>query len=258
MSALTPLAEFGGENAAMIARSLRHASRDVETLLMSVILPVLLMLMFVYVFGGAIETGSAYVNYVVPGILLLAAGFGSATTAVSVCSDMVSGVVDRFRAMPISGSAMLTGHVVASLARNLLSTAVVIGVGYAVGWRPVAGPWAWLAALALVALFILAISWLSAALGLVAGSPESANAFTFVILFLPYLSSAFVPTSTMPAFLRGFAENQPVTPVIETLRGLLMGTPIGDSGALAVAWCIVVLVASWGASAVLFRRRTTR
>ncbi len=258
MSALTPLAEFGGENAAMIARSLRHASRDVETLLMSVILPVLLMLMFVYVFGGAIETGSAYVNYVVPGILLLAAGFGSATTAVSVCSDMVSGVVDRFRAMPISGSAMLTGHVVASLARNLLSTAVVIGVGYAVGWRPVAGPLAWLAALALVALFILAISWLSAALGLVAGSPESANAFTFVILFLPYLSSAFVPTSTMPAFLRGFAENQPVTPVIETLRGLLMGTPIEDSGALAVAWCLVVLVASWGASAVLFRRRTTR
>ncbi len=258
MSAVTPLAEFAGENAAMIARSIRHASRDVETLLMSVILPVLLMLMFVYVFGGAIETGSPYVNYVVPGILLLAAGFGSATTAVSVCADMVSGVVDRFRSMPISGSAMLTGHVVASLARNLLSTAVVVGVGYAVGWRPVAGPLQWVAALALVALFILAISWLSAALGLVAGSPESANAFTFVILFLPYLSSAFVPTSTMPAFLRGFAENQPVTPVIETLRGLLMGTPIGDSAVLAVAWCLLVLLASWAAAAVLFRRRTSR
>ncbi len=258
MSGVTPLAGFAGENAAMIARSVRHTSRDVETLVMSVILPVMLMLMFVYVFGGAIETGSAYVNYVVPGILLLAAGFGSATTAVSVCADMVSGIVDRFRSMPISGSAMLTGHVVASLARNLLSTAVVVGVGYAVGWRPVAGPLQWVAALALVALFILAISWLSAALGLVAGSPESANAFTFVILFLPYLSSAFVPTSTMPAFLRGFAENQPVTPVIETLRGLLMGTPIGDSEVLAVAWCLLVLLASWAAAAVLFRRRTSR
>jgi ABC-2 type transport system permease protein len=258
MNALTPLAEFAGENAAMIARSIRHTSRDVETLLMSVILPVMLMLMFVYVFGGAIDTGSAYVNYVVPGILLLAAGFGSATTAVSVCSDMVSGVVDRFRSMPISGSAMLTGHVVASLARNLLSTAVVVGVGYAVGWRPAAGPLGWVAALALVALFIVAISWLSAALGLVAGSPESANAFTFVILFLPYLSSAFVPTSTMPAFLRGFADNQPVTPVIETLRGLLMGTPIGNSAQLAVAWCLLILLTSWAAAAVLFRRRTSR
>ena len=258
MSAVTPLAEFAGENAAMIARSIRHTSRDVETLVMSVILPVMLMLMFVYVFGGAIETGSAYVNYVVPGIILLAAGFGSATTAVSVCSDMVSGVVDRFRAMPISGSAMLTGHVVASLARNLLSTAVVIGVGYAVGWRPVAGALEWVAALALVVVFILAISWLSAALGLVAGSPESANAFTFVILFLPYLSSAFVPTSTMPAFLRGFAENQPVTPVIETLRGLLMGTPIGDSAVLAIVWCLLILGASWVTAAVLFRRRTSR
>jgi len=258
MSALTPLAELAGENAAMIARSIRHTSRDVETLIMSVILPVMLMLMFVYVFGGAIDTGAPYVNYVVPGIILLAAGFGSATTAVSVCSDMVNGVVDRFRSMPISGSAMLTGHVVASLARNLLSTAVVIGVGYAVGWRPVAGPVQWAGALALVALSILAVSWLSAALGLVAGSPEAANGFTFVILFLPYLSSAFVPTATMPAVLRGFAENQPVTPVIETLRGLLMGTPPGTDAILAVAWCLLLLTGSWAASAVLFRRRTAR
>ena len=258
MSATTPLGAFAGEHAAMIARSVRHTSRDVETLLMSVILPVVLMLMFVYVFGGAIETGSGYVDYVVPGILLLAAGFGSATTAVSVCSDMVDGVVDRFRSMPIAGSAMVTGHVVASLLRNLVSTAVVIGVAFAVGWRPVAGAGQWLAALALVVLFILAVSWLSAALGLVAGSPESANAFTFVILFLPYLSSAFVPTSTMPAVLRGFAEHQPVTPVIETLRGLLMGTPIGSSAPLAVGWCLLVLGASWAASAALFRRRTSR
>ncbi len=258
MSALSPLADFAQENAAMIIRSVRHTSRDVETLVMSVVLPVMLMLMFVYVFGGAIHTGTQYVDYVVPGILLLAAGFGSATTAVSVCSDMVNGVVDRFRSMPISGSAVLTGHVVASLARNMLSTAVVIGVGLAVGWRPVAGPAQWAAAVALVALFILAVSWLSAALGLVAGSPESANGFTFVILFLPYVSSAFVPPSTMPAVLRGFAENQPVTPVIETLRGLLMGTPVGPDGTLAVAWCLLLLGASWVASAVLFRRRTSR
>lgn len=256
MTALTSTAHVVDDNLAMIGRSLRRSSRDLESLLMGVMLPVILMLLFVYVFGGAIQTGTAYVNYVVPGILLLCAGFGSAGTAVSVCTDMVNGIVDRFRSMQVASSAMLTGHVVASLARNLVATGVVIGVGLAVGWRPAAGPAQWAAAIGLLVLFVLAVSWLSAALGLLAGSPETANGFTFLVLFLPYVSSAFVPVSTMPSFLQGFAEHQPVTPVIETMRGLLVGGPIGSDGWLAVGWCLLILAVSWTGAGMLFRRRS--
>lgn len=243
------------DNLTMIGRSTRHSIRDVETLLMSVMLPVVLMLLFVYVFGGAIQTGTHYVNYVVPGIILLCAAFGSSSTAVSVATDMVNGIVDRFRSMQIASSAVLTGHVVASLARNLDATAVVIAVALALGWRPTAGLAQWVGAIALTGYFILAISWLSAALGLLAGSPQAATGFTFLILFVPYVSSAFVPTSTMPGFLQGFAAHQPVTPIIETMRGLLMGTPIGGNGWLALTWCTAILLASYAAAAVLFRRR---
>jgi ABC-2 type transport system permease protein len=252
MSALSHVAT---DSSAMIWRSLRRTSRDLESLMMAVLLPVILMLLFVYVFGGAIRTGTAYVNYVVPGILLLCAGFGSSGTAVSVCTDMVNGIVDRFRSMRIVSSAMLTGHVVASLARNLVAMTLVVAVAFAVGWRPTAGPVQWLGAAGLTALFILAFSWLSAALGLLAKSPETASGFTFLILFLPYVSSAFVPVDTMPSFLRGFASHQPVTPVIETLRGLLMGGPVGATAWVALAWCVGIGAASWLAATVLFHRR---
>lgn len=240
----------------MIGRCVRRTSRDVESLLTSLLLPVLLMLLFVYVFGGAMQTGMAYVDYVVPGTVLLCAGYGAASTATSVNADLSSGFVDWLRSMPVLGSSVLTGHVVASVARNLVATVVVMAVAYAIGWRPQAGPAAMVGALGLIVLFILAVSWLAAALGLVARSAESANAFTFVILFLPYLSSAFVPTSTMPGFLQGVAEHQPVTPVIETLRGLLMGsaTP-ASTGWLAVTWCVGLGVASGLAAAALYRRR---
>lgn len=258
MSATDVVAAFAVENGAMIGRSVRRSSRDLETLVTSVMLPVALMLMFVYVFGGAIDLGTSYVNYVVPGILLLTAAFGSATTAVSVSADMTDGIVDRFRAMPIAGSSVLTGHVVASLLRNLMAMVIVIGVALLVGWRPTASPVEWAGAAALLALFILSVSWLSACLGLVAGSPEAANAFTFVILFVPYVSSAFVPTRTMPAVLQGFADHQPVTPVIETLRSLLMGVPSSGSASAALAWLLVLLAASWVASSHLFRRRASR
>lgn len=242
----------------MIRRSMRHNLRDIESLLISVMLPVMLMLLFVYVFGGAIDTGTEYVNYVVPGIILLCAGYGASTTAVSVSADMHTGVVDRFRSLPIASTAVLTGHVVASMARNVFSTLVVIGIAFLVGFRPEANALGYLGALAMVLLFVLALSWVSVVIGLVARSVEAASAFTFFVLFLPYVSSAFVPPETMPAVLRGFADNQPVTPMIETIRGFLMGTPVGDSVWTAVAWFGAIAVLSFVASMYLFRRSRAR
>jgi ABC-2 type transport system permease protein len=242
--------------AIMAGRSLRMARRNIDVLLTSLLLPVLIMLLFVYLFGGAIDTGTRYVTYVVPGVLLLCAGFGAATTAVSVTTDMTGGIIDRFRSLDVAGASVLAGHVTASLVRNLASTVLVFAVAFAIGFRPSAGPLDWLATAGILVLFILAISWLSAAFGLLARSPEAAGGFSFLVMFLPYPSSAFVPIETMPGWLQGFAANQPVTPVIETLRGLLLGLPVGSSPAKAVAWCLGILVASVAVSGVLFRRRT--
>lgn len=243
----------------MIGRSLRHNTRNIDSLLLSAALPVMLLLLFVYVFGAAIgTTRSEYVNYVVPGIILLCTGYGASTTAVSVAHDMVNGVIDRFRSLPILSSAVLTGHVVASLARNAFATLLVILVALAAGFRTSADVLEWLAVASILLLFILAMSWASVALGLLARSVEGASGFTFFVLFLPYLSSAFVPTETMPPALRAIADHQPVTPVIETVRGLLLGTPIGDSGWLAVLWFGGLLVAAYLAAMYLFRRRTAR
>jgi ABC-2 type transport system permease protein len=242
----------------LIGRSLRHTLRNVDALMMSVALPVILMLLFTYVFGGAIDPSGGYVQYVVPGIILLCAGFGSATTAVDVATDMTNGVIDRLRTMPIASSAVLTGHVVASLARNLVATAIVIGVALLLGFRPTAGPGEWLAAVGLIALFILAITWLFAAIGLVARSVEAANGYGFILLFLPYLSSAFVPVDTMPAWMRWVADNQPITPVIETLRGLLTGGPIGSSGWLALGWSLLILLGSYLWGVTTFRRNAAK
>jgi ABC-2 type transport system permease protein len=242
----------------LIGRSLRISLRNTEALLMAVILPILLMLVFVYIFGGAITTGTAYVDYVVPGIVILCAGFGSSTTAVSVANDMANGIVDRFRSLPIVGSAVLTGHVVASVARNVVAMVLVIGVALLVGWRPSAGVVEWFGAIGMLLLFILAVSWLAAALGLLVRSVDAAGGATFAVTFLPYLSSAFVPVGTMPAWLRPVAEHQPITPEVETVRGLLMGTPMGSSWWVAIAWFGGITVVSFLAAAVLFKRRTSR
>lgn len=241
-----------------VGRSLLHSLRDGESLLMAIMLPVLLMVLFTYVFGGAIDPSGGYVNYVVPGIILLCAGFGAASTAVYVANDMKAGIIDRFRTMPLRASAVLTGHVVASLLRNLLATAVVIGVALLVGFRPTADVWGWIGAVALIALYILTITYLFAAIGLAAGSPEAANGYGFIILFLPYLSSAFVPVTTMPEWLQWVAEYQPVTPIIEALRSLLMGTPMGDAGWWAIGWCLVILAISFAWGGWLFRRKAGR
>jgi ABC-2 type transport system permease protein len=192
----------------------------------------------------------------VPGIIILCAGFGSSTTAVSVAYDMVNGIIDRFRSLPIVSSAVLTGHVVASVARNIVAMVLVIGVALAVGWRPSADVGQWLAAVGVLVLFMTAISWLAAAIGLLVRNVDAASGATFGITFLPYISSAFVPVETMPAWLRPIAENQPITPVIETVRGLLMGTPIGSSWWLALVWFGGITLASFVACALLFKRRT--
>jgi ABC-2 type transport system permease protein len=246
------------ESLVLVGRCIRLTRRDVETLLMAIALPLLMMALFVYVFGGAIETGSAYLTYVVPGIVLLCVGFGAASTAPAVADDMGRGMVDRLRSMPVAASALVTGHVVASVARNALATAVVLGAAVLMGFRPDAGPLEWAAAVGLLLLYVLALSALAAGLGALASSVQSASALTFFMLFLPYLSSAFVPTDTMPAFLQAVAEHQPITPVIEAVRGLLTGAPVGSAGTAATLWCTGLLVASAAFASWAYRRRTRR
>ncbi len=249
---------YVSDTATLIGRSIRLTRRDVDTTLMSIVLPVLLMLLFVFVFGGAIQTGTEYVTYVVPGIILLCVGYGASTTAMSVARDMHEGMIDRLQTLPIHASSVLTGHVVASVARNAVAAFVVFAVAFACGFRPTATTPEWLAAIGLLLLYVLALSWLAAAAGLLAGSVESAGVLSFFMLFLPYLSSAFVPTDTMPGVLRAVSDHQPVTPVIETVRGLLTGTAIGASGWWAVAWSGGLLVLAFVAASLLFRRRTRR
>lgn len=218
-------------------------------------LPIMLMLLFVYLFGGAIETGGEYVTYVVPGLLIVCAGFGASLTAVSVSYDMNGGIIDRFRSLDVGGPTLLAGHVAASAARNAVSTALVLAVGFAVGFRSEAGPLEWLAAAGVLALFVLAFSWMSAAIGLLTRSPEAAGGVGFFLVFLPYPSSVFVPIETMPSWIHGFAEHQPVTPVVETIRALLLDGSVGSSAWQAAAWCAGIAVASVALAALLFRRR---
>ncbi|MFE9662999.1 ABC transporter permease [Streptomyces sp. NPDC005955] len=240
----------------MAGRSLRISRRSPDALVTGLALPVLMMLIFVYFFGGSIDTGTDYVTYVVPGTILLCAGFGAGSTAVSVAEDMKNGIIDRFRAADIGAVPVLAGHVTASVARNLVSTVLVLGVALAIGFRPSAGPAGHLAALGLVAAWIVAISWLAAALGLLARTPEAASGLTFLMMFLPYPSSAFVRIETMPAWLHGFAEHQPLTPLIESVRDLLLGRAAGDTPWIALAWCAAVTLLSLALSLPLFRHRT--
>ncbi len=240
----------------MTARCFRLTRRQLDSLLTALLLPVALMLLFVCLFGGAIHTGTKYVTYVLPGVLLLCAGYGAAITAVSVSQDMTGGIIDRFRSMDVHGPAILAGHVAASIARNIASTILVFGVAYLIDFRPQAGLPAWLAAAGELLAFILALSWLAAAFGLAVKTPEAANGFMFLVAFLPYASSAFVPVATMPGWIQGFARNQPVTPLAQSLRGLLLGTPVGTAPWVALAWCCGILAVALAASSVLFSRRT--
>jgi len=256
------LAHAISDSRAMAGRCLRRSLRDPEAFFTALTLPIVLLLLFVYVFGGALaEGGGSYVDYIVPGLIVLCAGFGAGTTAVAVATDMSNGIVDRIRSMPVFGSSLLVGHVVASLARNIVATALVIAAGLLIGWDPSGSLLDWAAALGMVLLFITAISWLAAAVGLLARSAEAATAFTMVLMFVPYVSTAFVPADTMPAALAAFAEHQPFTPIIETMRGLWMGStstgaPVGHEALVAILWCVAILVISAFAAARLFRERS--
>lgn len=255
-----PVGRVAGQAGTLVVRSIRLSLRNVESLLTALVLPVLLMLLmllFVYLFGGAIDTGTAHVMYVVPGVLVLCAGFGASMVAMSVSQDLGGGIIDRFRSMDVAGPLILIGHVTASVCRNLCSTALVLGVAVAAGFRTGAGPAHWLTAVGILVLFLFAISWLAAGIGALARTPEAANGVSFVFMFLPYASSAFVPIHTMPSWLRGFATHQPITPLTETLRSLLVGAPGGHAGA-AITWCLGILVASIALSGYAFTRRTGR
>lgn len=244
----------------LIRRNMTHIRNNPDQLLSMVLQPIMFMLLFRYVFGGAINTGgTTYVNFLVAGILVQSAAFGATTTALGVATDLQRGIIDRFRSLPMLSSAVLIGHVVADLVRNLVSSAIMIGVGLLVGFRPTASFVEWIYAIAILMLFTLAISWLSAILGMVSKSVEAVQWFSFIAIFpLTFASSAFVPTEGMPGPLRAFAENQPITHVIEALRALMVGTPMGDHGYWAVGWCTAIILISVPFTAYLFRRYSNR
>ncbi|MFD3930086.1 ABC transporter permease [Streptomyces sp. NPDC058614] len=247
------------DSATMLRRNLRHALRYPSMTLTSAAIPIIMLLLFVYVFGNALgagigpasEGGGEYVDYVAPGIILMAATSGAIAVAVSVCVDMTEGIVNRFRTMSISRAAVLNGHVVGGVIQTMVSVVLVIGVALLIGFRPNATPVEWLATIGVLAMVVLALTWVSAALGLVSKTVESASNAPTPLTFLPFLGSAIVPTDSMPTGVRWFAEYQPFTPVIETLRGLLMGTEIGNSALIAVAWCVGLSVLGyfWARSA---------
>jgi ABC-2 type transport system permease protein len=247
MSTLTLAAR---DSSTMVRRQLKRLIRYPSMTVQLIITPILILILFVYVFGGTLGDGlgggrDAYINYVVPGILLMAAATAATGTAVMVATDMTEGIIARFRTMRISRASVLTGHVVASVIQQLLGMAVVIGVALAIGFRPNATALEWLAATGMLTLFVVAITWLSVALGMKSPTPEAASNAPMPLVFLPFLGSGFVPTDSMPTVLRWFAEYQPFTPIMETVRGLLMGSPIGNSAAIATAWCAGLAVVSY-------------
>ncbi len=233
------------DSVTMLRRDLRHALRFPLMSLSSVGMPVLFLLLFAGVFGhalhaslgAAVPRGVGYVNYLIPGIILMTACATAETTAVNVSTDMTEGIIDRFRTMAITRTSVLTGQVLGGVIRTMVSGALVVAVALALGFRPTASASEWVAATAVFALLAVAVTWLTIAFGLLAKSPAGANSLSLLIVVLPFISSAFVPTATMPAGVAWFARNQPFTPIIQTLRGLLTGTPIGNDGALAAAWC---------------------
>jgi len=230
----------------MLERSMRHIFRSMDTIITVTLTPIAMMLLFVYVFGGAIQTGTDnYVNYLLPGILLIAIASGIAYTSYRLFMDMQSGIFERFHSMPISRSAPLWGHVLTSLVSNAISVVVIILVALVMGFRSPAGVLSWLAVAGILSLFTLALTWIAAIAGLSATSVDGAGAFAYPLIFLPFISSAFVPTESMPSGVRAFAENQPVTPIVDAIRALLSGQPVGNDIWGALAWCLGILIVAY-------------
>jgi ABC-2 type transport system permease protein len=232
----------------LVGRSMRHIQRSPDTIITVAVMPIMIMLLFVYVYGGAIKTSTGtdnYVNYLLPGILLIAVASGVAYTAYRIFLDMQKGIVTRLHSMPVSRSSVLWGHVLTSLVSNAVSLAIIILVALVMGFRSSAGLSAWLAAAGILALFTLALTWLAVIAGLTAKSIEGASAFSYPLIFLPLISSAFVPTVTMPIPVRIFAEHQPVTAIVNSLRALLGGQPVGSDLWTALAWCTGITVLAY-------------
>ena len=237
---------FFSDMGVMLGRSMRHIFRSMDTIMAVTITPITMMLLFVYVFGGAIQAGTDnYVNYLLPGILLMAIGSGIAYTAYRLFMDMQRGLFERFHSMPIARSAALWGHVLTSLVSNAISVAFIILVALVMGFRSPAGVLGWLAVTGILALFTLALTWIAAIAGLSAKTVDGASAFSYPLIFLPFISSAFVPTETMPGPVRAFAENQPVTSIVEAIRSLLSGQPVGSDIWIALAWCMGILIVAY-------------
>jgi ABC-2 type transport system permease protein len=247
---------FFGDTAVLVGRSLRHVTRSLDTIITTAIMPIAFMLLFVYVFGGAIKSGSAsYVSYVLPGILLITVATGISYTAYRLFMDMKSGIFERFHSMPIARSSVLWAHVLTSLVANLISLVVVVLVALLMGFRSGAGVLAWLAVAGILLLFTAALTWVAVIPGLTAKSIDGASAFSYPLIFLPLISSAFVPTASMPGPVRAFAEYQPVTSIVNTIRDLFAQQPVGNDIWVALAWCFGVLIVAYLFSMVIYRRK---
>jgi len=247
---------FFGDTAVLTGRTMRHVTRSPDTIITTAIMPIAIMVLFVYVFGGAIDTGSvSYVNYMLPGILLITIASGISYTAFRLFNDMQGGIFERFQSMPIARPGVLWAHVLTSLAANVISLVLVVGVALAMGFRSGAGALAWLAVAGLLLLFTLALTWIAVIPGLTAKSVDGASAFSYPLIFLPFISSAFVPTGKMPGPVRAFADNQPVTSIVDTIRHLFAGQPVGAGIWTALAWCAGILVIAYVLAGIAYRRR---
>jgi|SRR5579859_5106971 len=250
------------DSATMLRRDIQHSLRNPTMTVSGLMTPIIMMLLFVYIFGGAIGAGlgalvqgGSYINYVAPAIIMMTVGSGCATTAINLCMDLSEGIITRFRTMAIARAAVLTGQVLGSVIRTLITCMLIVVVSLLIGFRPTASPLAWLMALGLVTMFAIGITWMGVLFGLIGKTPAGANSLSLIFqLLLPFTSSAFVSPDSMPAGVRWFAQYQPYTPVIETLRGLLLGTPIGNSAILAVAWCIVLALVGYFSARALYNR----
>ena len=237
---------FFSDMGIMLGRSMRHIFRSMDTIITVTITPIAMMLLFVYVLGGAIQTGTDnYVNYLLPGILLMAIASGIAYTSYRLFMDMQRGIFERFHSMPIARSAPLWGHVLTSLVSNAISVVVIILVALLMGFRSSAGVLSWLAVAGILALFTLALTWIAVIAGLSATSVDGAGAFAYPLIFLPFISSAFVPTESMPSGVRAFAENQPVTSIVDAIRALLYGQPVGNDIWIALTWCVGIMLVAY-------------
>jgi ABC-2 type transport system permease protein len=250
------ITHFFGDTVVLTGRSLRHITRSGDTIITTTLTPIAMMLLFVYVFGGAINTGSdSYVSYQLPGILLITIASGISYTAYRLFLDMQSGIFERFQSMPIARSSVLWAHVLTSLVANLVALVLVVLVALLMGFRSPAGVVAWLEVAGILVLFTLALTWLAVIPGLTATSITGASGFAYPLILLPFISSAFVPTNTMPGPVRFFAENQPVTSIVNTIRDLFTPKPVGNDMWVALAWCVGILAVAYVFAMRAYRRR---